>query len=202
MNVRHVGYCLLVGLTASTVDVTPQICCPCSQTTLGCQCYGKDQASGACCCVQVYGTCVCNEQRDYKKETTSGVKIEVSYGDLVDKITILELKSTRMTNPQKRANVQYELGILNAILENILREKPDLAGQIWALKEELFVINSIMWDSENVIRHQESTKTFDDIFIQAARTIYINNDRRAAVKATINTILRSCIVEEKEYALY
>jgi hypothetical protein len=116
----------------------------------------------------------------------------ISIGELVDKITILELKVAKTTDTAKLANVQRELNLL-VELYNSLHIKVD------ALKQELYNINSELWIIEDSKRKCEKTQTFDAEFIQLARSVYIKNDIRANIKKQINTITNSGIVEEKIY---
>lgn len=116
----------------------------------------------------------------------------ISIGELVDKITILELKAAKTQDAEKLANVQRELKLLNE-LYNSLHIKVD------ALKQELYTINSELWVIEDSKRQCEKTQTFDSGFIELARSVYIKNDIRAAIKKQINTITNSSIVEEKIY---
>ena len=116
----------------------------------------------------------------------------ISIGELVDKITILELKAAKTQDAEKLANVQKELKLLNE-LYNSLHIKVD------ALKQELYAINSELWVIEDSKRQCEKTQTFDSEFVELARSVYIKNDIRAAIKKQINTITNSSIVEEKIY---
>jgi hypothetical protein len=122
----------------------------------------------------------------------------VSPGELIDKLTILVIKSQRMTDPTKLANVGTELQLLRACW----------AGSQWAgtdIKADetaLLAVNERLWDIEDRIRDKERAKAFDKEFIELARAVYIENDQRAAVKKRINTALGSTIVEEKSYAAY
>jgi cell shape-determining protein MreC len=116
----------------------------------------------------------------------------ISIGELVDKITILELKAAKTQDAEKLANVQRELKLLNE-LYNSLHIKVD------ALKQELYAINSELWVIEDSKRKCETAQQFDFEFIQLARSVYIKNDIRAAIKKQINTITNSSIVEEKIY---
>jgi hypothetical protein len=124
------------------------------------------------------------------------IKTPVSPGELIDKITILEIKSARMTDPAKVANVRMEL----AILTTTWRESghTGIDGE-WA---QLRAINEKLWDIEDDIRDKERARQFDQEFIELARAVYVTNDERAAVKRAINTRLGSKIVEEKSYASY
>ena len=126
------------------------------------------------------------------------IKVPVSPGELIDKITILEIKSERMTDAKKVANVRLELSVLKSTWEKSDYAKTDISRE-WA---ELKRINEQLWVVEDDIRDQERAKTFGERFIELARAVYVINDERAAVKRVINTRLGSTIVEEKSYADY
>ena len=124
--------------------------------------------------------------------------VPVSPGELIDKITILEIKSARMTDPAKVANVRTELALLQDTWRASAYASQDIASQWAALR----TINEKLWDIEDLIRDKERSRTFDEEFIELARAVYVTNDQRAAVKRDINTRLGSKIVEEKSYAKY
>ncbi len=129
---------------------------------------------------------------------SADIHVPISPGELIDKITILQIKSDRMTDPAKVANVRTELGLLQATWQSSSHSTHDIT-QEWA---ELRRINETLWDIEDKIRDQEREQRFDQEFIELARAVYVTNDERAAVKRTINTKLGSRIVEEKSYAKY
>jgi predicted nuclease with TOPRIM domain len=116
----------------------------------------------------------------------------ISIGELVDKITILELKASKTTDAIKLANIQKELRLLNESYNSLHMD-------VTALKEELHKVNSELWDIEDNKRKREQSQTFDSEFIQLARSVYIKNDIRANIKKQINIITNSGIVEEKIY---
>jgi hypothetical protein len=126
------------------------------------------------------------------------IKVPISPGELIDKITILEIKSARMTDAAKLANVRTELALLQATWRESAFAKQDIDAEWKALRD----INAKLWDIEDDIRDKERHRTFDARFIELARAVYVTNDERAAVKRTINTKLGSTIVEEKSYAKY
>jgi hypothetical protein len=126
------------------------------------------------------------------------IKVPVSPGELVDKITILEIKSARMTDPAKLANVRVELALLHDTWRTSAYASQDITSQWAALR----TINEKLWDVEDLIRDKERARTFDQEFIDLARAVYVTNDERAAVKRDINTRLGSKIIEEKSYAKY
>ena len=119
-------------------------------------------------------------------------------GELIDKITILQIKSERMTDPAKVANVRVELNLLESTWRESAHGKADIAAEWDALKK----INEKLWVVEDDIRDKERAKEFDAKFIELARAVYVINDERAAVKRQINTKLGSRIVEEKSYKDY
>jgi hypothetical protein len=122
------------------------------------------------------------------------ILIPVSAGELVDKITILRVKAARIA-PSKQANVKKELALLEAVAA---RELPDLGG----LAEELEAVNAQLWDIEEGKRDCERRGEFGPEFIALARSVYVENDRRAAIKRRINEAVGSDLVEEKSYRPY
>ena len=129
---------------------------------------------------------------------TPEISIPVAPGELLDKITILELKIERIRDLQKLRNVRTEMALLRAAAS---REIPDTA-EIAKLTAELRGINAELWDIEDKIRACERAGDFGVNFVALARAVYRNNDRRADVKRRINLALGSTIVEEKSYAAY
>jgi hypothetical protein len=117
----------------------------------------------------------------------------ISIGELIDKITILELKLEFLTDTNKLANVNTELTYLNKILSELTI--PDIIDEREALK----LVNRRLWHIENLKRECEKNQTFGEEFIEAARQVYLKNDLRAEIKRRINTIVGSTIVEEKSY---
>ena len=125
--------------------------------------------------------------------------IEISPGELLDKISILELKLLRIKDEEKLRNIQKEFDTLNPQVVELF-EKHDSQLQNHYL--ELANINGQLWDIEDWIRDCEREKRFDAEFIQLARSVYVTNDRRSEVKKIINTITGSELVEEKSYKEY
>ncbi|MEC7763685.1 MAG: DUF6165 family protein [Pseudomonadota bacterium] len=119
----------------------------------------------------------------------------VSAGDLVDRLSILRLKSERFEDPTKRANVLTERQALEAVAAHALPASDDLA----ALSAQLHGINATLWTIEDDIRACEARGDFGPDFIRLARAVYQTNDRRSAVKREINRLLGSEIIEEKSY---
>ena len=126
------------------------------------------------------------------------ISVPVSHGELIDKLTILEIKSERMADPAKLANVREELELLGATWAG----DPASAMDISAERAELKRINEALWEIEDEIRLKEKAQAFDARFIELARAVYVTNDRRAAVKRAINERLGSRLVEEKSYQDY
>lgn len=124
--------------------------------------------------------------------------IEVSPGELLDKISILEIKSENIQDSQKLSNVRYELDLYREICKNALPIDDTLAG----LMRDLKAANAALWKIEDDIRACESRQDFGDEFIRLARSVYRTNDRRAALKRKINVICGSSIIEEKSYTDY
>lgn len=126
------------------------------------------------------------------------ISVPVSWGELVDKITILEIKMDRILDEQKRANISRELKSLHAVFEKNCPEQESVGE----LKSDLRYVNEKLWVIEDDIRRCEKEKDFSQRFIDLARAVYINNDTRAALKREINTILDSELFEEKSYEDY
>ena len=122
----------------------------------------------------------------------------VSPGELIDKLTILQIKSRRIGDATKLANVRRELEVLTQCWQR----SPWGTADIRADEAALLAVNERLWDIEDRIRDKERAKAFDAEFIELARAVYIENDDRAAIKKRINTALGSTIVEEKSYATY
>lgn len=122
----------------------------------------------------------------------------VSYGELIDKITILEIKSRRIGDEAKLANVRNELDLLNATWANSSAAQTDIAAE----RARLLAVNELLWDIEDKIRLKERAQAFDQEFIELARAVYFRNDERAAFKREINLKLGSQLVEEKSYQDY
>lgn len=129
---------------------------------------------------------------------TSDIRVPISPGELVDKITILQIKSARITDPAKVANVRAELALLEETWRDSAYATSDIDIEWAALRR----INEKLWDVEDQLRDKERDRVFDQQFIDLARAVYFTNDERAAVKREINTKLGSKIVEEKSYAKY
>lgn len=128
----------------------------------------------------------------------SEILVPVSFGELLDKIAILRIKSERIGEPAKVANVRREL----AALEATWAGNPASATDVKALEEALRAVNERLWDIEDAIRAKESRQEFDAEFVRLARAVYFENDERARVKRELNVALGSAYVEEKSYQDY
>ncbi len=126
------------------------------------------------------------------------IKIPVSPGELLDKVTILRIKSQRMTDPAKLKNVRDELAALEQVWQDSPYGRAEVGTDIQALQQ----VNERLWVIEDEIREQERRKDFGAEFVRLARAVYVENDERAAIKRRINLKLGSSIVEEKSYADY
>ena len=124
------------------------------------------------------------------------IKVEISPGELLDKIAILEIKAGRIADPQKLAHVRHELGMLERARDAFV-PRPSVLSP---LTGELRAVNEALWEIEDAIRAEEAAARFGPRFIVLARAVYRNNDRRAAIKKRINELLGSAIVEEMCYA--
>jgi len=126
------------------------------------------------------------------------IEVPVSPGEVLDKITILEIKSERISDPGKLANVQRELQLLEASWRRSVVEDETIRRIHAALK----TINEALWEIEDDIRDKERAREFDQVFIDLARSVYVTNDQRANAKKELNIYLGSEIVEEKSYQDY
>ena len=124
--------------------------------------------------------------------------VAVSWGELIDKITILEIKKQRLRSAEAVENVCRELAKLESVAQSALVFRPTLAS-LW---ENLKSLNEALWDIEDKIRAKESSRSFDQGFIDLARSVYIKNDERGRIKRQINILLNSELIEEKEYSSY
>src|SRR5712671_6550941 len=126
------------------------------------------------------------------------IKVPISPGELLDKITILRIKSQRMSDPAKLSNVRLELRALEDAWNASAHAKIDIEADVSAL----LAVNERLWVIEDDIRDKERAQTFDAEFVRLARAVYFENDERAAIKRRINAALGSSIVEEKSYSDY
>ncbi|AFP29592.1 DUF6165 family protein [Marinobacter sp. BSs20148] len=126
------------------------------------------------------------------------IKVLVSFGEVLDKITILEIKSERIKDDAKLKNVKLELNELNATWTDAVSDQSAIAQ----LRQQLKAVNEELWVIEDDIRDQEADQNFGARFIELARAVYVTNDKRASLKKDINLALGSRFVEEKSYQDY
>jgi len=123
------------------------------------------------------------------------MKIEVSNGEVVDKLTILEIKLSRIKEKNKLANIRKEHAILDKVVTKIIQKEDPLY-------QKLLKTNQLLWEVEDMIRKLEKKKEFGEEFIQLARSVYVHNDERAKIKMAINKKTNSKLIEEKSYEDY
>ena len=126
------------------------------------------------------------------------LQVPVSVGEVLDKITILQIKLAHISDAAKRANIQNELDALLPLVAG----DAFTTDQMQALMAELKSVNEALWDIEDDIREKEAAKSFDAEFIRLARAVYITNDKRAEIKKQINLATGSTLIEEKSYESY
>ena len=124
--------------------------------------------------------------------------VPVSVGEVLDKITILQIKLAHISDAEKRVNVQNEL---DALLPLVAGDS-FITGQMQTLIAELKSVNEALWEIEDDIREQEAAKNFGEEFIRLARAVYVTNDKRASIKKQINLATGSALIEEKSYESY
>lgn len=126
------------------------------------------------------------------------IHAEISYGELVDKLTILIIKSERITDKEKLDNIHTELDSLEDTFEEYIGDRSD----VFQIQKELKQVNEALWEIEDALRDKERKQEFDDEFTQLARQVYITNDKRMRLKKQIDILLGSHITEEKSYKPY
>ena len=126
------------------------------------------------------------------------IEIPVSFGELIDKLTILEIKKSKITDNEKLKNIQLEFELLNKKYQTKLKD----AKELQVFYDALLEVNHKLWKIEDKIRIKESLKEFDEDFIELARSVYKVNDERSLIKREINLKYNSGIVEEKSYEKY
>mgnify|MGYP001395070142 CR=1 FL=1 len=126
------------------------------------------------------------------------IYVEVAPGELIDKITILEIKLERIREEKKLVNIRIELKALVEARDSSINYGPKLES----LSAELKFANEALWEIEDNIRDFEREKNFGNDFVELARSVYVTNDKRARLKRQINELLGSCIIEEKSYTNY
>ena len=129
---------------------------------------------------------------------TTTPHVPVSWGELIDKITILEIKRDRLESESALANVRRELDALRVMTDPVLAADAEAA----AITAKLKTVNETLWDIEDRIRGKEAARAFDEEFIDLARAVYKRNDERATLKKQLNLKLASELVEEKSYKPY
>ena len=122
----------------------------------------------------------------------------ISYGEFLDKLTILEIKNERIADTDKLKNIQNELSSVKQLWQDCPASKIDISAELTALK----AVNEKLWEIEDAIRDNERQQNFDQSFIDLARSVYFENDDRANIKRDINLKLGSDFVEEKSYEEY
>ena len=141
-----------------------------------------------------------DEKRAQRKKTDRAhatLRAPISWGELIDKITILEIKAVEIASEAALANVRKELALLNRLAGRELARE-----EILKLKGDLKDVNAALWKIEDAIREKERLSAFDAEFIALARSVYKRNDERSLIKRRINTLMASDIVEEKSYRSY
>tara|TARA_B110000116_G_scaffold185734_1_gene160971 strand:- start:63 stop:458 length:396 start_codon:yes stop_codon:yes gene_type:complete len=126
------------------------------------------------------------------------IKVELSVGELIDKISILQIKAERIIDRSKLENINKELDVLMSLWKDSINSNNNLESEINDLK----AINEELWDIEDKIRDKERNQVFDKGFIELARAVYITNDKRADIKRIINSKTGSELIEEKSYSDY
>ena len=126
------------------------------------------------------------------------IKVELSVGELLDKISILQIKTERIVDRSKLENINKELNALMSLWKDSIYSNNNIESEINDLK----AINEELWDIEDKIRDKERNQVFDKGFIELARSVYIKNDRRAEIKRIINSKTGSELIEEKSYSNY
>ena len=126
------------------------------------------------------------------------IQVEISIGEFLDKLTILQIKSQRIADGVKLNNVQKELSFLQKIWDRF----PDKTSEVFSLVDKLKKVNETLWDIEDKIRIKESEKNFGEEFVSLARSVYLTNDERARIKRELASLLGSDFIEEKSYADY
>lgn len=129
---------------------------------------------------------------------TDTIRIPVSFGEVLDKITILEIKSERIEDAEKLQHVHTELEALNEHWQEAITDPARVAAE----RRELKAVNEKLWEIEDAIREEEAAGRFGERFIELARSVYFTNDERAAIKKRVNLTLGSRFVEEKSYRDY
>lgn len=125
------------------------------------------------------------------------MKIEISNGELVDKVCILIIKLHKIQDPEKRVNIAKEFGILSKAMDEVIN-----LNNVSKEVKDLQKVNNELWVIEDKLRFKEKKQEFDQKFIELARSVYFTNDKRSEIKKQINLITRSEFIEEKSYQKY
>lgn len=125
-------------------------------------------------------------------------QLPVAWGEVFDKLTILQIKAEKLSDAGKRTNVEKERDAITEVVGDMERFPTELPALVQSLKE----INAQLWDVEDGKRDCERRQCFDDSFVQLARQVYFGNDKRAVIKRQINELLGSALLEEKSYQAY
>ena len=133
-----------------------------------------------------------------RSRTSNSISVEISPGELIDRLSILRIKTECVSDPDKLRNVLYAFECLLEARERELESSEALTR----LEAELKSVNEALWEIEDEIRTHEAAKDFGDRFIELARSVYRTNDRRAAIKKEIDHLFGSAITDEKSYAEY
>jgi hypothetical protein len=123
------------------------------------------------------------------------IRVPISPGELLDKLTILRIKAARIGDAGKRANVARELTLLEAIWRDAVPGRATVREE----EDALARVNAALWDVEDALREREAAQRFDAEFVALARSVYRHNDERAAIKRRVNVLLGSALTEEKSY---
>lgn len=176
--------------------------CACAEspvkTNISCYCT-QSVVKAECLCMQKGNTCGCAAQ-DVKN--SQSIVADISYGELIDKITILEIKMNCIDDKQKLKNIQLELDSLTKTFNMMMQSREQYADEVLHLKAVLYDINQELWNIEDTLRSKEAEQTFDEGFIELARHVYKINDERYAVKRKLNLLLNSPLIEEKSHPAY
>ena len=130
------------------------------------------------------------------------MKIEVSNGEIIDKLTILEIKLDQIKDQEKLVNIQKEYDYLKEIVDQIYTDSDSVAEELQVLHTDLLNVNKTLWNIEDFIREHERAENFSLDFVELARSVYYTNDDRSDVKKKINVLTGSLFVEEKSYEAY
>jgi len=130
------------------------------------------------------------------------MKIEVSNGEIIDKLTILEIKLDQIKDQEKLVNIQKEYDYLKEIVDQIYTASDSVAEELQVLHTDLLNVNKTLWNIEDFIREHERAENFGLDFVELARSVYYTNDDRSDVKKKINVLTGSLFVEEKSYEAY